>query len=169
MRRRSDCLTAKTGVRAWMTKPRLLIAAAVFVVGSLIGVGLFTFVYARGISYLGNDPASCVNCHVMERQYDAWMAGSHTNVATCNDCHAPHDNLVSKYANKAENGFMHSLKFTFQNYPENIKIRDHNKRVTEAACLYCHENFVSQIEYGAHQRGETISCIRCHNEVGHLR
>ena len=60
-------MTAKTGVRAWMTKPRLLIAAAVFVVGSLIGVGLFTFVYARGISYLGNDPASCVNCHVMER------------------------------------------------------------------------------------------------------
>ena len=98
-------MTAKTGVRAWMTKPRLLIAAAVFVVGSLIGVGLFTFVYARGISYLGNDPASCVNCHVMERQYDAWMAGSHTNVATCNDCHAPHDNLINKYYVKADNGF----------------------------------------------------------------
>ena len=105
----------------------------------------------------------------MSEQYAGYMKSSHKDVATCNDCHAPHDNLVSKYANKAENGFMHSLKFTFQNYPENIKIRDHNKRVTEAACLYCHESFVSQIQNGAHQRGEEVSCIRCHNEVGHLR
>ena len=144
-----------------------LVVAAV--VGIVLGVGIYTLVYAGFTDYLGNNPQTCASCHAMSEQYAGYMKSSHKDVATCNDCHAPHDNLVSKYANKAENGFMHSLKFTFQNYPENIKIRDHNKRVTEAACLYCHENFVSQIEYGAHQRGETISCIRCHNEVGHLR
>ncbi len=52
-----------------ISKKNLLIAAGVFVVGSLIGVGLFTFIYARGISYLGNDPATCANCHVMEGHY----------------------------------------------------------------------------------------------------
>ncbi len=144
-----------------------IIVAAV--VGIVLGVGIYTLFYAGFTDYLGNNPQTCAGCHAMSEQYAGYMKSSHKDVATCNDCHAPHDNLVSKYANKAENGFMHSLKFTFQNYPENIKIRDHNKRVTEAACLYCHENFVSQIEYGAHQRGETISCIRCHNEVGHLR
>lgn len=158
-------MTAKTGVRAWMTKPRLLIAAAVFVVGSLIGVGLFTFVYARGISYLGNDPASCVNCHVMERQYDAWLAGSHTNVATCNDCHAPHDNLVNKYYVKADNGFWHGLKFTTGWYPENIEIRDSNRAVTNEACLYCHSEFTSDMRMTA--GSEQVNCTRCHVDVGH--
>ena len=158
-------MTAKTGVRAWMTKPRLLIAAAVFVVGSLIGVGLFTFVYARGISYLGNDPASCVNCHVMERQYDAWMAGSHSNVATCNDCHAPHDNLLNKYLVKADNGFWHGLKFTTGWYPENIEIRDSNRAVTNEACLYCHAEFTSDMRMTA--GSEQVNCTRCHVNVGH--
>lgn len=158
-------MTAKTGVRAWMTKPRLLIAAAVFVVGSLIGVGLFTFVYARGISYLGNDPASCVNCHVMERQYDAWMAGSHSNVATCNDCHAPHDNLLNKYLVKADNGFWHGLKFTTGWYPENIEIRDSNRAVTNEACLYCHAEFTSDMRMTA--GSAQVNCTRCHVNVGH--
>ena len=158
-------MTAKTGVRAWMTKPRLLIAAAVFVVGSLIGVGLFTFVYARGISYLGNDPASCVNCHVMERQYDAWMAGSHSNVATCNDCHAPHDNLLNKYLVKADNGFWHGLKFTTGWYPENIEIRDSNRAVTNEACLYCHAEFTSDMRRTA--GSAQVNCTRCHVNVGH--
>jgi len=28
------------------------------------GVGAFTFVYAKGFSYLSTDPRACVNCHV---------------------------------------------------------------------------------------------------------
>jgi cytochrome c nitrite reductase small subunit len=38
--------------------------------GLLVGLGLYTFVYAKGASYLTNDPAACVNCHVMNEQYD---------------------------------------------------------------------------------------------------
>ena len=33
-----------------ISKKNLLLIAGVFVVGSLIGVGLFTFIYAKGIS-----------------------------------------------------------------------------------------------------------------------
>ena len=40
-----------------------LIAAVV--IGIAIGLGSYTFVYARGYSYLTNDPAACANCHIM--------------------------------------------------------------------------------------------------------
>lgn len=137
--------------------------------GVILGVGLYTMVYAGFFSYFGDDPQTCNQCHAMNDQYDAYLKSSHTHVATCNDCHAPHGNVVAKYANKAENGFMHALKFTFQTYPENIKIRDHNSRVTEAACLHCHADFVDQVQNSSHQKGETLSCIKCHDGVGHLR
>lgn len=144
----------------------LAVAAAV---GVALGIGAYTMMNAGFTSYFGNDPQTCAQCHAMNEQFAGWQKSSHKDVATCNDCHAPHDNLVHKYANKAENGLMHSLKFTFQNYPENIIIRDHNRRVTENACLYCHADFVSEIENGSHQQGETLSCVRCHDGVGHLR
>lgn len=138
-------------------------------IGIILGVGLFTFYYAGITNYFGNDPKTCASCHAMTEQYVAWQKGSHHNVATCNDCHAPHDNVINKYLNKGENGFMHSLKFTLQNYPENIQIREHNRRVTEAACTYCHSSFVDQIRNDSSHRGETLSCIRCHDGVGHMR
>ena len=31
--------------------------------GILTAVGGYTFVYAKGYSYLTNDPAACANCH----------------------------------------------------------------------------------------------------------
>lgn len=150
---------------AWLTRGNILLAAAVFVVGSLIGVGLFTFSFAKGFSYLGNDPATCANCHVMEEHYGAWLAGSHSNVATCNDCHAPHDNIVSKYVVKADNGFWHGLKFTTGWYPENIEIRESNRQVTNRACLYCHAEFTSDMRLTA--GAEQIDCTSCHATVGH--
>ena len=88
-------------------------------IGSMVGLGLYTFVYAKGYSYLSNDPKGCANCHVMEANYSAWLTSSHHTVATCNDCHAPHD-LVGKYAVKATNGFFHSLAFTTGEFPDVI-------------------------------------------------
>jgi len=35
-------------------------------IGVVIGVGGYTFIYAKGYSYLTNDPAACANCHVMQ-------------------------------------------------------------------------------------------------------
>ncbi len=31
--------------------------------GVALGVGSYTFVYAKGWSYMTNNPAACVNCH----------------------------------------------------------------------------------------------------------
>ena len=137
-------------------------------IGALVGLGLFTFGYAEGFSYFKDDPTACVNCHAMNEEYEGWLKSSHNSVATCNDCHAPHDNIVKKYINKADNGFWHGLKFTTGDYPENIKIREVNRRVTEDACLYCHGDLVSEVNI-TRPAGEQISCIRCHSEVGHRK
>ena len=59
------------------------------VAGLAVGIGGYTFVYARGASYLTNDPAACANCHIMREQYDGWTAGSHRAAAACNYCHTP--------------------------------------------------------------------------------
>ncbi len=67
--------------------PLLLLAA---LVGVLCGVGAYTFYYAKGASYLSNDPQACVNCHIMREQFDSWQKSSHHAAATCNDCHVPH-------------------------------------------------------------------------------
>ena len=40
-----------------------LFASTAVLAGVAAGVGGFTFVYARGYSYLTNDPKACVNCH----------------------------------------------------------------------------------------------------------
>src|SRR6516165_6995974 len=73
--------------------------------------------YAEGFSYLSNDPKACVDCHIMREQYDGWQKASHHAVATCNDCHVPHE-TVPKYWVKAEDGFWHSKGFTHQDFPE---------------------------------------------------
>jgi len=139
-------------------------------VGATAGIGTYTFYYAEGASYLSNDAASCANCHVMQGHYDAWLKSSHRAVAACNDCHAPHDSTVNKYYCKARNGFFHSLAFTTGDFPDQILINDYNRGVTEQSCRHCHSQIVDSIDHpplGAND--EQMSCIRCHNEVGHSR
>ena len=141
----------------------LLLAA---IVGALLGVGLFTFGYARGASYMTDDPAACANCHVMRDQFQGWMKSSHGKVAVCNDCHTP-PGFLAKYTTKAVNGFFHSLAFTTQRFPDEIRINNRNFQVTEKACLKCHEDIVRQLR-GTRDHGQDISCIQCHNSVGHM-
>jgi cytochrome c nitrite reductase small subunit len=142
--------------------PVLLVVAT----GLLIGIGVYTFGYAQGASYMTDNPAACANCHVMQDQYQGWMKGSHGKVAVCNDCHTP-PGFVSKYTTKAINGFFHSLAFTTHHFPDEIRITDRNFRVTEKSCLKCHEEIVAGIRETRGHRSD-VSCISCHRTVGHL-
>lgn len=134
--------------------------------GLLLGLGGFTFIYARGASYLTDDPAACVNCHVMEEQYAGWLNSSHRAAAVCNDCHAPRD-MLGKYSTKALNGFWHSFYFTTGGFPDPIRITGRNARVTETACRTCHEGVVTAIDPQPSHQG-AMSCAACHRNVGHL-
>ena len=143
----------------------LLVAA---LVGLLIGIGSFTFVYAKGYSYLTNDPRACANCHVMQDHFDAWTRSSHRSVAVCNDCHTP-PGLVPKYMTKARNGFWHSFYFTTGHYPDPLRITPRNHRVTEQACRKCHADMTVAIDPAHAESGVGgIQCTSCHNEVGHI-
>lgn len=135
--------------------------AAAILLGSAVGLGLFTFVYARGDSYLGSDPAACANCHIMKPHFDAWRKGSHHAVAGCNDCHAPPSGL-RKYWVKAVNGFNHSYAFTTNDFHEPMQITSANRRVTEEQCRRCHADLVQTMGHAA-----DVACIRCHESVGH--
>ncbi len=149
--------------------PRLaaLVVATGVAVGLAAGVGGYTFVYARGSSYLTNDPAACANCHLMQEQLDGWAKSPHRHVAVCNDCHAPHG-LVGKYRVKATNGFRHSLAFTTGRFPDPPVITAGNRRVAEAACRHCHAPMVEAVD-ASHTGDDSVSCIRCHSNVGHMR
>jgi len=144
-------------VRRWLP------LAVVLLVGVVVGLGAFTFVYAKGYSYLSNDPSVCANCHIMDEHYAAWMKSSHKTVATCNDCHTPHTAL-GKYYVKARNGFWHSFYFTTGTFPYPLRITPPNHDVVEDACRYCHEPIVESID---HDVTDAITCTRCHRYVGH--
>lgn len=133
------------------------------VAGLVLGLGAYAFDYAKGSSYLGNDPATCANCHVMTSYYAAWQAGPHHRAATCNDCHTP-SFPVSKYLVKAINGYHHSMAFTMGGYPEAIRARPESARIVEDNCRRCHAAIVEDIAHG-----RDVSCVRCHRSIGHLR
>jgi cytochrome c nitrite reductase small subunit len=144
---------------------RYWLAGLAVTFGILIGLSVFTFVYAEGFSYFSDDPNSCMNCHIMRDQFEGWNHSTHKAVATCNDCHTPHTNAVEKYLVKGLNGFNHSLKFTLGNFEEPIQITELNARVAHNSCVECHQTAVSQISHVTIE--EPLSCVRCHGNVGH--
>ena len=141
--------------------------------GGATGLGVYTFVYARGLSYLSDDPAACANCHVMQPWLDAWMKSSHHAVATCNDCHTP-ASTVGKYYTKALNGYHHSLAFTLGDFPDVILVTPRNHLVAERSCARCHASLVEDVQALSENPAPTCShqepdqpCTRCHGSVGH--
>lgn len=147
---------------ARISLPALALAGAI---GAFLGAGVFTFHYAEGTSYLSNDPAACVNCHVMRDQYDGWSKSTHHAAATCNDCHVPHD-FLGKYLAKMDHGWRHSKAFTLQNFHEPIRITPADLEIVQANCRRCHEELVDQIDNVGHAGGST-DCVHCHSRVGH--
>ena len=115
--------------------------------GIAVGVGAFTFVYAKGFSYLSTDPRACVNCHIMNAQYDAWLKSGHRHAATCVECHLPHAG-IAKWAAKADHGVRHSAAFTLQNFKEPIEITPRDRDIVRANCVRCHEALLHAVTDG---------------------
>ena len=85
----------------------------------VVGVGLYVTDFT---AYLGNNPATCNNCHVMDYVYEGWYHGGHQEWANCNDCHTPHE-LIPKYIVKAKSGYHHVTAFMFGNIPNAIRAK----------------------------------------------
>lgn len=147
-------------------KPTFVEIAIAVIVGAAFGLGIYTFIYAKGLSYLSNDPQACRNCHVMNEVFDSWLAGGHQHAATCNDCHVPHG-IAGKMFIKGLNGFHHSFAFTFFTAPISIRPVWYTKNIIQSNCTRCHALMASHAIGGSSGREETFECIHCHREAGH--
>jgi cytochrome c nitrite reductase small subunit len=136
-------------------------AAALGVLG---GLGGYTLRYAEGLSYLSRDPEACVNCHIMQPQFDAWQKASHHAVAVCVDCHLP-ESFFYKYYTKAENGYRHGKLFTTQTFREPIEIGKAGRKILQENCIRCHGELTHNITMMSHD--ESTPCVKCHATAGH--
>ncbi|MDQ8202925.1 cytochrome c nitrite reductase small subunit [Pelagicoccus sp. SDUM812003] len=138
----------------------------------LLGLGCVLLRVSNATSYLSDEPSACVNCHIMNPQYATWERGSHARVATCNDCHVPHDNLANKYYFKAKDGLRHAFMFTFHMEPQVIKVHEPGMGVVQQNCIRCHENLLNHtpnmmVTFEESQAGHGKLCWDCHSETPH--
>ncbi len=142
--------------------------------GTVVGLGLLFMYMLRMHTYIiGDDPAACVNCHIMSPYYATWSHSSHGRDATCNDCHVPHQNLFMKYLFKGKDGMKHVAYFITHSEHQAINAEDASAQVIMDNCIRCHtqlnQEFVKtgRINYMMAKRGEGKACWDCHREVPH--
>lgn len=148
--------------------PRRLRIPCFAMLGVFVGLAVTAAHISRAGSYLSDQPETCVNCHVMNTSYATWQRSSHVGVATCNDCHVPHDNPVSKLAFKARDGLYHSYVFTLRLEPQTIEISAGARPVVQQNCRRCHERQLLHLRQSA-AHSEDRLCWECHRTVPHGR
>jgi cytochrome c nitrite reductase small subunit len=146
----------------------------IILTGTVIGLGLFILQESKAISYLSDDPKTCINCHVMTPEYITWDHSSHGKVTNCNDCHVPQDNVFKKYAFKAKDGLYHATIFTLHAEPEVIVMHEAGQKVVQANCIRCHDNQVTDAKASSWVENHDANrkdrqCWSCHREVPHGR
>ena len=65
----------------------------------------------------------------MRSEFATWQHSSHREVAVCNDCHVPHNNVFNKYYFKAKDGLRHAAMFTLRMEPQVIKMHEAGQEV----------------------------------------
>jgi len=138
----------------------VLITAAVALI-AVIAVGLYVTDFT---AYLGNNPTTCNNCHVMDAVYEGWYHGGHMQWATCGDCHTPHA-LIPKYITKAVSGYHHVTAFVTGDIPDAIRAKDTSDRVVQENCERCHAATIDATNEGMTE-GDRY-CFDCHRSVAH--
>jgi len=129
------------------------------------GVGLYVTDFT---AYLGNNPTTCNNCHVMDAVYEGWYHGGHENWANCNDCHTPHA-LIPKYYVKALSGYHHVSAFITGKIPNAIRAKESSRKIVQENCLRCHAETISNLDWGMMYSSEEEEryCFECHRSVAH--
>lgn len=161
-----------TNIIRWVLPPRRWRLPVIIMMGILLGIGGYAFYISNAASYLSDDPATCVNCHVMAPHYTTWFHSSHREHATCNDCHVPHDNLLKHYYFKAQDGMRHAWIFTLRDEPFVIRMHEQGQRAVQQNCLRCHDYTNHQVKIAdatvdKAKAGENRLCWDCHREVPH--
>ena len=139
-----------------------------------VAMGLHLAQESKATSYLSSDPTACINCHVMDSYYASWQRSSHSQWATCVDCHLPAKNYVDKYLSKARDGWNHSVAFTMDTYGKRMLITEDGSRRVQENCIRCHSAHSQTMvkgsdgyyAYGSESLG-VRKCWDCHRLVPH--
>lgn len=142
---------------------KVYLITGIVALAAAVLVGLFVTNFT---AYLGDNPTTCNNCHVMDGAYEGWFHGSHREWANCTDCHTPHA-FFPKYIIKAESGYHHVTAFTFGNIPEAIRARRSSKTIVQDNCIRCHKDTVESIVSGPMAMDFDRNCVDCHRTVAH--
>lgn len=158
----------------WLVPPDQWKPTVSVLLGIFFGLAAYVVYISRAPSYLSDEPETCINCHVMNPQFASWAHSSHREVANCNDCHVPHDNVFNKYYFKAQDGLRHATIFTLRNEPQVILIRKEGKKAVQENCIRCHEmttgmEFLRTVKPNYHNYLQDRSCVDCHRETPHGR
>lgn len=158
----------------FLTPPPKWRLPVIVALGIFVGLGCYVLYISKAASYLSDSPETCVNCHVMAPQYATWNHSSHREVATCNDCHVPHNNVLNTYYFKAKDGLRHASMFALKMEPEVIFILEEGRKVVHNNCVRCHSQqltdpkLAAQVPNHAHHTQDRL-CWDCHREVPHGR
>ncbi|HBS86825.1 MAG: cytochrome c nitrite reductase small subunit [Bacteroidetes bacterium GWF2_38_335] len=147
----------------------------VILFGVFCGMGAYSVYISKAWTYMSDDPEVCVNCHIMAPQYATWSHSAHREVAVCNDCHVPHDNVFRKYFFKAKDGMRHATLFTLRAEREVIFIGEDGKKVVQENCIRCHSDLFDRSKLISQTKGMyqvntgDRYCWECHRETPHGR
>lgn len=124
--------------------------------------GLFLLFGPPKLLAKSESPDFCVQCHVMQSQFESWMhQGAHRR-KRCVECHLPNENAGVHYVWKAIDGMKDVLYFYSGRVPEHIKLTSHGAEVLQANCIRCH---AGTVEFMDHDR----KCWECHRRLMHKR
>lgn len=146
---------------------------AIIMLGVLFGLGFYTVYASRAASYLSDEPATCVNCHIMAPFYATWNHSSHGRNATCNDCHVPQDNVFRKYYFKGKDGMRHASIFAIRGEAQVIQAINESANVIMENCIRCHTQLNTELvktgrmNYEMAKAGEGKACWDCHRDIPH--
>jgi cytochrome c nitrite reductase small subunit len=130
----------------------------------LLAFGIFGWV-TNAPSYLGHDPSTCNNCHVMDAQYEGWFHSAHATYTVCTDCHLPHQNIASYYLYKGYSGMRDVVSFSLKIYPAAIRATRQTDEIVQANCIRCHVDTVENIL--ADPQPLDRPCWDCHRSTAH--
>ena len=146
---------------------------AILLLGVIGGLGALTVYESRMHSYMSDDPATCVNCHIMGPFYATWQHSSHGRITVCNDCHVPHDNVFREYYFHAKDGMRHSAVFTLRCEPQAFQAIEESQQVIMENCIRCHTQLNTEFVKTGTQSFDMIkknkgkACWDCHRNVPH--
>ena len=143
--------------------------------GVAAGLGIYNIYASRLLSYFGNDPSSCVNCHIMSAAYKSWERDAHSKWTTCKDCHTPQDSKLAELMFDAKDGINHATVLLMNKQPSAPRPLPAAVEVIQKNCVRCHTRLttefasVGKATFDDIQHGNQKACWDCHRHVPHTK